>query len=139
MKAVFVDSLYWTAICRPHDPWRDAANAAKATLGPVPMVTTDEVLNEFLTAMSAGGPKVRQAGAKIVAAVLGHPQITVVPQTREGFLGGLKRYAARSDKSYSLTDCISMNVMESRGISQILSNDHHFEQEGFSVLINSRR
>jgi len=28
-----------------------------------------------------------------------------------------------------------MNVMESHAMSEVLTNDHHFEQEGFNVLI----
>jgi len=48
---------------------------------------------------------------------------------------GLIRYAARRDKSYSLTDCISMNVMEAEGIQAVLTNDRHFLQEGFTALI----
>jgi len=28
-----------------------------------------------------------------------------------------------------------MNVMESHGLTEVLTNDHHFEQEGFAVLI----
>jgi predicted nucleic acid-binding protein len=28
-----------------------------------------------------------------------------------------------------------MVVMEERGVTEILTNDHHFEQEGFQILI----
>jgi predicted nucleic acid-binding protein len=59
----------------------------------------------------------------------------VVPQSRESFLRALGRYEERRDKQYSLTDCVSMNVMDSEGILTVLTNDHHFEQEGFVVLI----
>ena len=38
------------------------------------------------------------------------------------------------DKEYSLTDCISMHVMRSEGLTEVLSNDHHFAQEGFHIL-----
>ncbi len=44
MKAVFADSLYWIAIARPGDPWSAAARKARAELGDVRIVTTDEVL-----------------------------------------------------------------------------------------------
>ncbi len=43
-------------------------------------------------------------------------------------------YEARSDKGYSLTDCRSMNALRDLGISDVLTNDHHFTQEGFSIL-----
>jgi predicted nucleic acid-binding protein len=34
-----------------------------------------------------------------------------------------------------LTDCSAMNAMDAVGIRDVLTNDHHFEQEGFNVLI----
>lgn len=135
MTLAFADTLYWVAIARPNDPWSPAARAARASLGAVTLVTTDEVLVEFATALSRGGPAVRRVAAQMVRAILTSKDVRVVEQTRAGFEHGLSRYEQRADKSYSLTDCISMNVMESEGIHQVLTNDHHFEQEGFTVLI----
>ena len=43
-------------------------------------------------------------------------------------------YEARPDKGYSLTDCISMQTMRKEGISEALTDDRHFEQEGFRAL-----
>jgi predicted nucleic acid-binding protein len=135
MKSVFADSLYWIAVAKPGDPWAAAAKSAKGLLGEVRTVTTDEVLTEFLTALSASGPNLRQQAAKIVHAIISSPNVKVIPQSRESFLRGLQLYEQRGDKEYSLTDCISMNAMKSELIAEILTNDHHFEQEGFSVLI----
>jgi len=135
MKTVFVDSLYWTAIVKPDDPWGQPAKAARRALGEALLVTTDEVLTEFLAALSRGGPRLRQAAVKMVRAILSNPNVRVVPQARDGFLAGLARYESRHDKEYSLTDCISMNVMDSNGIREVLTNDRHFAQEGFIVLI----
>ena len=42
--------------------------------------------------------------------------------------------AARPDKGYSLTDCISMATMRKKGLTEVLTNDRHFEQEGFRAL-----
>jgi predicted nucleic acid-binding protein len=49
-------------------------------------------------------------------------------------LGGLALYRARPDKGYSLTDCISMQTMRREGLMDVLTNDRHFEQEGFRAL-----
>ncbi len=38
-------------------------------------------------------------------------------------------------KEYSFIDCISMAAMKERKIFQILTNDHHFAQEGFEILM----
>ena len=60
--------------------------------------------------------------------------VPVIPQTRMGFLDGLALYEARPDKSSSLTDCISMQVMRREGLTEVLTNDHHCTQEGFHIL-----
>lgn len=38
------------------------------------------------------------------------------------------------DKGYSLTDCSSMCVMKTLGITDVLTHDKHFAQEGFHLL-----
>ena len=98
-------------------------------------MTTDEVLTEFLAALSRGGPRVRSAAAQAVRAMLSGSNVRVIPQSRESFSRALGRYEARGDEEYSLQDCASMNVMEAESITQILTNDRHFEQEGFTVLM----
>ena len=134
MKRVFADSNYWIALIRPGDQWADAAKAAWSLLGDALIVTTDGVLIEFLTALSRG-EHMRKQAAKMVRAILDNPNIKVIPQTRESFLKGLLFYENRSDKEFSLTDCISMNAMRTESLVEVLTNDHHFEQEGFTVLI----
>jgi predicted nucleic acid-binding protein len=66
---------------------------------------------------------------------MNHAGIEVLPQTRQSLLRGLELYKARSDKSYSLTDCISMVTMRERNITDVLTHDRHFAQEGFTVLL----
>ncbi|MBO1351020.1 MAG: type II toxin-antitoxin system VapC family toxin [Hormoscilla sp. GUM202] len=42
---------------------------------------------------------------------------------------------ARLDKSYSLCDAVSFVLMRQRGITEALTTDRHFEQEGFRRLL----
>ena len=134
MKKVFADSHYWIAIVNPRDQWAAAAKAARASLGDALIVTTDEVLTEFLAALRTG-KHMRKQAARMVRLILENPNVRVVPQTRDSFLKGLNFYESRNDKEYSLIDCISMNVMRNESLSEVLTNDRHFEQEGYSVLI----
>ncbi|MBW2610078.1 MAG: type II toxin-antitoxin system VapC family toxin [Deltaproteobacteria bacterium] len=134
MKTVFADTLYWIAVVRPDDPWVEPAKAAKSSLGEAFIVTTDEVLTEFLSALSKG-KHMRKQAAKMVRVIMENPNVKVIPQTRDSFLKGLTFYENRIDKQYSLTDCISMNVMNAESLVEALTNDSHFEQEGFTVLI----
>ena len=73
MNSVFVDTVYWVATVKPGDQWAGAAQRAKAQLGGVRLVTTDEVLSEFLAALSAGGPVVRRAAVEMVRAIYADP------------------------------------------------------------------
>jgi predicted nucleic acid-binding protein len=100
------------------------------------LVTTEEVLSEFLAAVSAHGDHARRLACQLVRAILADPAIEVAAQSHESFLAGLALYERRPDKEYSLTDCISMNVMRRRRIQEVLTNDRHFAQEGFKRLLD---
>ncbi len=43
----------------------------------------------------------------------------------------------RTDKTYSLCDSVSFVLMNQRGITEALTTDRHFEQEGFVRLLQS--
>jgi predicted nucleic acid-binding protein len=66
--------------------------------------------------------------------VLADASMTVIPQSHASFLDALAFYASRLDKQYSLTDCVSMQAMRREGLTEVLTNDHHFTQEGFQIL-----
>jgi predicted nucleic acid-binding protein len=138
MNTAFADSVYWIAVVKPNDQWADAAKKARDSLGNARLITTDEVLTEFLAAMGSSGEKLREQAAKMVHAIIANANVKVIPQSRDSFLRGLDLYERRTDKSYSLTDCISMNAMRAEALTDILTNDHHFEQEGFAVLMKKQ-
>ena len=71
----------------------------------------------------------------MVREILDNANVRVLPQTRDSFLHGVSLYEQRLDKQYSLTDCISMNAMRSESVTKILTNDRHFKQEQFDVLM----
>jgi uncharacterized protein len=137
MRKVFADTLYWIATVKPNDPYEAVARAARQAVGPCMIVTTDDVLYEFVTAFAKSGTMLRQKVVRIVQELLDSPSVIVLAQSRESFLRALDRFSNRPDKQYSLTDCSSMNVMDTEGIQDVLTNDHHFQQEGFNILIRS--
>lgn len=137
MKRLFADTFHWIAIANPNDQHHARAVGMSKELWPFRTVTTDEVLLEFLNAMLKS-PNLRAAAAEMVQAVYRDPNIQVFPQTRNSFLGGLSLYKDRSDKAYSLTDCISMQSMHAEEIHESLTEDRHFEQEGFTALYRTQ-
>jgi predicted nucleic acid-binding protein len=134
MRRFFVDTFYWVALSNPRDQWHTRVLSFDEALDEYRLYTTDEVLTEFLTFYSEGASHIRRRAALFARDILAHPFIVVLPQTRISFLEGLSLYESRLDKEYSLTDCISMQVMRQEGLTDVLTNDHHFMQEGFHIL-----
>lgn len=135
MKAVFADTLYWVALELVGDPWHKPVVDCIRNLGTRPRVTTQEVLTEYLNTLSSWGEYYRLRGTQTVNDILEDIQVTVIEQSEKSFLEGIALYRQRLDKGYSLTDCISMNTCRTMGITEVLTADHHFTQEGFTILI----
>ncbi len=134
MPRYFVDTFYLAALSDPCDQWHARVMAFSRALSDYHLYTVDEVLAEYLTFYSASRPHVRADAVQTVFDVLHDPQVTVMPQSHTSFLDAVTFYASRLDKHYSLTDCVSMQAMRREGLTDVLTNDHHFAQEGFHIL-----
>jgi predicted nucleic acid-binding protein len=132
---VFADAQYWIAILNDQDQSHAAAQAISQTLRGAPIVTSEEALTEVLAFFSERGAHLRQSALAFVERILTNQGVIVRPQSHQTFVNGLALYKARPDKDYSLTDCILMNAMQEEGITEILTHDRHFAQEGFTVLL----
>jgi uncharacterized protein len=130
----FADTFYWIALADPADAWHARVRAWRQSHSREPLVTTEEVLSEVLTWFAGTGPAGRAHAAATVRDILADLLIDVLPQTSGDFMAALTLYEARPDKGYSLTDCRSMTALRALGLSEVLTNDHHFTQEGFTVL-----
>ena len=132
MKPVFADTSYYVALLSRADARHVNAVDVSRTLRRS-VVVTEFVLLELGNALS------RTDARRLFVSMLRHlrsdPYVVVVPASAELFDRGCDLYARRSDKGWSLTDCISFVVMEERGLSDALTTDHHFEQAGFQVLL----
>ncbi|HSR67360.1 MAG TPA: nucleic acid-binding protein [Acidobacteriota bacterium] len=135
-RTIFADTFYWIALAKPTDPAHAGACSLRESMTDASLLTTDEVLVEYLAYFSATPAHVRLRVALSVRSILNDPVIDVVPQDRETFLAGLDYFQARLDKHYSLTDCIAMLTMRKRGVTAVLTNDRHFAQEGFRLLFD---
>lgn len=134
MKAVFADTFYWAALTSPGDTYHSRAAHYSRSLQPDKLITTDDVLDEYLAFFADARQSGCTQAGNMVEQLLENPGVLVIPQSRELFLSGFELYRARPDKGYSLTDCISMQIMRREGLTDVLTNDRHFEQEGFRAL-----
>jgi predicted nucleic acid-binding protein len=131
------DTFYWVALADFSDSFHDRALTLTAVYASRPLVTTDEILTEYLNYFGEQPEAVRRHVAASVRRMMGSSGIRIISQSRASFPSGLTLYEKRSDKGYSLTDCISMQTMHREGLTDVLTNDRHFEQEGFRALFRS--
>lgn len=137
MKRVFADTSYFVALLNPRDRHHVAAHQTKRGLIAVHLVTTDEVLGEFLAFFGGLGPTARHAAVQVIEGLRKDTRVTVVEQSRATFDGGLGLYKRSVDKEWSLVDCVSFELMRRDSITEALTEDHHFEQAGFVARLRA--
>jgi uncharacterized protein len=137
VTAVFADTAYWIALTNPRDGHARDVERFDDLLSKGRVFTTEEVLTEVLT-FFAGDSWLRSRAMETVRGILSDPAVHIIPQSHESFTAGFALYCARPDKRYSKVDCISMQTMRNEGLTEVLTevltNDRHFEQEGFRAL-----
>ncbi|MEX0271303.1 type II toxin-antitoxin system VapC family toxin [Leptolyngbyaceae cyanobacterium UHCC 1019] len=135
MRRVFVDNSYLVAILNPRDDRHQKAKEVSQSLGNYLSVTSEMVLTEFLNHFCARGSSFRQLAITATDKLCADPDVEIIPQTTEQVKQARLFYRKRLDKEYSLTDCVSMLIMEKMGIQDVLTHDRHFQQAGFCALL----
>ena len=131
MTGTFADSFYFIALLNPADQFHaQAVRFSRETRKSV--ITTTWILVEVADAFSA--PGLRRYVRSVFDSMSVHPQTRIIAADDAWYARGLALYDARPDKGWSLTDCISFEVMGELGLSEALTGDHHFEQAGFRAL-----
>lgn len=135
-KLCFVDSACWIALLNRADFLHERATLVyqQQFQADVRLVTTTAVLNE--TANTLSTPRFRPAVVALHERVQRSQYIEVVFIDPPLWESGWQFFAARPDKEWSLTDCLSMLVCQRLNITDVLTSDHHFTQAGFNRLLN---
>jgi predicted nucleic acid-binding protein len=128
----FGDTSYFLALLVPDDISHIAAHAW-AKQSSTPIVTTEYVVLEVANFLSP--IPTRDLFGHFLSVVRTNPRVTLVSASSDLLEGGCALYLARKDKSWSLTDCISFEIMRERGITDALTADRHFEQAGFNLIL----
>jgi predicted nucleic acid-binding protein len=132
---IFVDTSYVQARVNTRNQWHSAAVRYGARLATERrrLVTTEFVPIEFGDALAAVG--VRLQAAAMVDVLRGSTLIETVPASAALFDAAFVLYRNRADKGWGLTNCISVVVMEERGLTAALTADAHLRQAGFRALL----
>ena len=133
MKQIFADTSYWIGLVNPRDQIHQKVIKITQQLFSVRLVTTEMVLGELLNSFSDS--PFRRTVAGMVLKLRNDRNLRIVPQTSEQFESALRRYKHAADKSWSLTDCASFQVMEAEQIQAALTHDQHFAQAGYETLL----
>ena len=132
MNAVLADTSFYLAVLNP----RDVAHAKAVQVGDRlqrPVLLSDFVLLELGNALSA--VRQRELFFRLVLHLRSHPNVRIVPASRDLLDRGFQLFSRRLDKAWSLTDCTSFVVMQEEGLTDAPTTDHHFEQAGFAALL----
>ncbi|NJL41608.1 MAG: type II toxin-antitoxin system VapC family toxin [Leptolyngbyaceae cyanobacterium SL_5_9] len=79
----------------------------------------------------------RSAVLTFVLDLLDNPDIETVWVNEQLHREAMKLLIDRQDKTYSLCDAVSFVLMRQRKMTNALTTDRHFEQEGFVRLLRS--
>lgn len=136
-RKLFLDTSYAIALFVPADRHHPQARELADILqrDRLRVVTTRAVLLEIGNALSK--PLQREVGAQFLNALEDDRRVEIVPLSNELYHDGLKLFSRRKDKSWSLVDCISFEVMREHAVNDSLTSDGHFEQAGFRALLRA--
>lgn len=132
MNEVFADTFYFLALLgadvEQHQRAVEATIASSSRL-----VTTAWIITELGNTLTVGAD--REAFLTTLRTLESDTDVLLLPPDVSLFESGIRLFAERADKEWSLTDCISFAVMRERGMIEALTGDHHFEQAGFVALL----
>lgn len=124
---IFVDTSAWVALYLPGDVSEIAARSFLSSITE-PLLTTDYVLDEFLTYLKVRGYQNR--AVPVAKSILENQLATLEWVQESDVIKSLLAFEQFRDKGWSFTDCTSRVVMERVGIKKAFAFDEHFRQFG---------
>jgi len=135
MQRVFVDTSAFIALLDPRDDCHAQAVHVEQSLSgqAARLVTTNFVLDETYTGLR--GKIQHSAILRFRDSVRQSQRLKVVRITEAVEDQAWEIFARYDDKDFSFTDCTSFAVMRQLGITTALTFDDHFEQFGFTRVL----
>lgn len=97
-------------------------------------ITHSYVIAEFV-ALATVRRLPRAPALAYMVDLIGNPDIEMVWVDEALHQQAMALLLARQDKTYSLCDAVSFVVMRQQNVTEALTTDHHFKQEGFRRLL----
>jgi len=129
---MFVDKSGWLCLYYKDEP--EYLEAVGLYKNAKTRITTSYVLPEFVPlAQVRGFPRAQNLA--FTQRILDSAEIEIIWIDETLHRQAVALMRERTDKNYSLCDAVSFVVMRTRGITESLTTDKHFRQEGFVRLL----
>lgn len=123
-KALMVDTAAWYALADISDQYHQrAAEFFGKIAGKQPLITTDFILAETWTLLNA---RLGRGAAFTFWSRLRGNNIPVMYSDQSDMEGAWHIAHTYMDQTFSLVDCVTMSMMERRGLTKIFTFDQHF-------------
>jgi predicted nucleic acid-binding protein len=134
-EAVFVDSFAWIAAINKTDNYHAVVLKTLENLikHKTKLFTTSFIVIETINALSK--VEFRKSVIEFVGKLQKSPSAEIVKITDEIYNSAWELYKQRKDKNWGITDCTSFEVMRLFDIKKAFTNDKHFEQAGYSLVL----
>jgi hypothetical protein len=132
MRRIFADTSYYVALLREGDRYHRPATRFAATYKGI-TVTTQYIVLELGNIFARSTSRHRLL--ELLNTIEASNYDEVLSTSSALYDSGLELFRSRPDKNWSLTDCISFVAMDSLGVEEALTTDHHFEQAGYRSLL----
>ena len=130
---LLLDTVFVQALLNGRDQYHPQARGLLPRVQAAAEVwVTEAVLLEVGNALSGIN---RLAAVQFIEQCYRTANMRVVSVDTSLLLRGLALYHARRDKTWSLTDCISLVVMQEQGLREAVTADAHFVQAGYRALM----
>lgn len=139
MKAeVFLDTAYAIALASRNDQLHHVALnlADELQLAKTRLITTRAIMMEIGNALSK--QRFRSTAVRLLQSLDNDPNVEIIPFSDQLYIKAYTLFCERPDKEWGLIDCVSFIVMKELAITEALTNDDHYRQAGFRVLMRER-
>ena len=136
MRRVFADSMYWIALANPKDQWHVDACEIDLTLDGALIITTQEVLIEFLTHFCEHGASTcDNRSRRLFRAYWMTQRLRFGRNRRVPSTPGLLFITPVSKRIQPDRLHFDGDDARQEGLSEVLSHDDHFTQDGYICLL----
>jgi predicted nucleic acid-binding protein len=137
MKKIFVDTSGWANLFDARQEFHEVTKAIYDSAKPenFRLVTTNYILAELVALLTSPLRIPRRTVVRMLDGIKTSTLVEIIHVDRSLDDRAWELLSNRTDKTWSLVDCLSFVVMRENDISEAVTTDHHFEQAGFVRLL----